>query len=143
MPIQPSSSKVVLNSMRPITSSNVELFPEVKFSDFKKEESSLNLEVRVKRFAIVVSLDTVDGNQFPTIKGYCNAGGNVIYVSIKGKSYYLMASYAKSVTDKFGIELIDINGRHLFAPFSPLEMANCQFGFPLNPNYLTLNGITF
>ena len=129
--------------MRPITSSNVELFTEVKFSDFKKEESSLNLQVRQKRFLIVVSLDTVGGNQFPTIKGYCNTGGNVIDASIKGKSYYFMASYAKAVTDIFGIELIDINGRHLFAPFAPIKMYNCEFGFSVNSNYLTLNGITF
>lgn len=143
MPIQPSSSKVVLNSMRLITSSSVELFHKIKFSDLKLEESSLNLEVKPRRFLIVVSLDTVDGNQFPTIKGYCNTGGNDIIVSTTGKSYYLMASYAKDVKGIFGIELIDINERIWFAPLGILYMYTCRFGFSVNPNYVTLNGITF
>ena len=129
--------------MRPITSSNDEVFPKIKFSDLKTEESSLNLEVRPGRFLIVVSLDTVDGNQFPTIKGFCNAGGNVIDVSTKGKSYYLMASYGKRPKDIFGIELTDINERTLFAPLGIIYMENCRFGFSVNPNYVTLNGITF
>ena len=129
--------------MRLITSSSVELFHEIKFSDLKLEESSLNLEVTPRRFLIVVSLDTVDGNQFPTIKGYCNTGGNNIIVSITGKSYYLMANYAKTVKNIFGIELKDINGRIWFAPLGILYMYTCRFGFSVNPNYVTLNGITF
>ena len=143
MPIQPSSSKIVLDSVRTIADSNIEIFPEIKFSNFKKEESSLNLEVRANRFLIVVFLDTDGANQFPTIKGYCNTGVGSFNVSIKGKSYYFMQSGASKTKDTFGIELKDINGRYVFTPFVHIEMGHGKFGFSANPNYLTFNGITF
>ena len=143
MPIQPSSSKVVLDSIKPITNSDVEIFPEIKFSNFKKEESSLNLNVQSRRFLIVVFLDTDSAYQFPIINVYCNVGGGAIEVSIKGKSYYYMNSYAKTVKDIFGIRLTDINGRYVFTPFGFLPYGYCEFGFPVNSNYMTLNGITF
>lgn len=143
MPIQPSSSKVVLNSVHPIVDSNIEIFPEIKFSNFKTEESSLNLEVRANRFLIVVSLDTDGANQFTTIKGFCNTGVSSISVPIKEKSYYFMQSGGSKAKNTFGIELIDINGRHLFTTFGYVEMGWVKFGFSANSNYLTLNGITF
>lgn len=143
MPIQPSSSKVVLNSIRPITDSNIEVFPEIEFSKFKKEESSLNLEVRANRFLIVVFLDTDGANQFTTIKGFCNTGVSSFPVSIQGKSYYFMQSGGSKAKDTFGIELIDINERHLFTSFAHIQMGFGKFGFSANSNYLTLNGITF
>ena len=142
MPIQPSS-KVVLNSIKPFTNSDVEIFPEIKFSNFRKEESSLNLEVKDRRFLIVMHPDTDGTNQFTTIEGFCSAGGGPISVSIEGKSYYYMNSYAKTVKDIFGIRLIDINERHLFTTFARVNYGNFKFGFSFDSNYLTLNGITF
>ena len=126
-----------------IADSNIEVFPEIKFSNFKKEESSLNLDVHSGRFLIVVFLDTDGANQFPIIEGFCSTGGGSINVSIEGKSYYFMNSIRKTPKDTFGIELIDINERHLFTTFGVVNYGTFKFGFSFDPNYLTLNGITF
>lgn len=142
MPIQPSS-KVVLNEIHAIGDSNIELFPKIKFSDLKKEESSLNLDVHPKRFLIVVHPDTDGTNQFIQIEGFCNASASSFNVLIKGKSYYLMKSFGKNISNTFGFELIDINGHHWFTPYGITLNGWFKFGFSVNPNYITLNGITF
>ena len=126
-----------------IFDSDIEDLPEIKFSKFRKEESSLNLEVRDRLFLIVVFLDTDGANQFLTIEGFCSAGGGPISVSIEGKSYYYMNSCAKLPKNTFGIKLIDINERHLFTTFAHVNYGNFKFGFSFDSNYLTLNGISF
>lgn len=136
--------KIVLNSIRLFSSSDIEVFPKkINFSDFSKNESSLNLDVKVNLFLIVVYLDTDGANQFPVIKVVCNPVSGAVNVSIKGKSYHFMKRYAKHPKNIFGIELIDINERHLFAPFAYVKHAFYEFEFSVNPNYLTFNGITF
>ena len=136
--------KIVLNSIRLFSSSNIELFPKkINFSDFSKNESSLNVEVRANLFLIVVYLDPDSAYQFPIIKGVYNPVAGSVNVSIKGKSYHFMNRCTEHAKSIFGIELIDINERHLFAPLAHIKNAFYEFEFSVNPNYLTLNGITF
>ena len=92
---------------------------------------------------VAVFLDTDGTYQFPTIKGFYCDGGGPIDVSIQGKSYYFMASGAKIPTKTFGFELIDNHGLHWFTPFAPVRSGNFEFGFSVNSNDITLNGITF
>ena len=132
-----------MNEIHPIADSNIEVYPKMKFSQLKTEESSLNLTVRHGRFLIAVFLDTDGTYQFPTIKGFYCDGGGPIDVSIQGKSYYFMASGAKIPTKTFGFELIDNHGLHWFTPFAPVRSGNFEFGFSVNSNDITLNGITF
>ena len=142
MPIQPSS-KVVLNEIHLIADSNIEVYPKIKFSQLKTEESSLNLNVNPSLFLIVVHPGTDGTNQFLQIEGFCSDGGGTISVSVQGKSYYLMQRCRKVPKQTFGFELIDIHGFHWFTPFAPVSYGNFKFGFSFNSNYITLNGITF
>ena len=133
-----------MNSIRPISSSYTEVYEKIKFSNFSKQETPFNLEVRNNHFLIVVAPDSDGENQFLLIKCYCNITGGSISVSTKGKSYRFIPFSFKTIPEgTFGIELIDINEHHLFTPWAPIKNGYCEFEFSVNLNYLTLNGITF
>lgn len=99
--------------------------------------------MRNNNFLIVVYLDTDGANQFPLIKGICNTTGGIIDVSVRKFCYRFIGMFDTIPEGAFGFELIDINGRHLFTPWSIIKDGYCEFGFLINPNYVTLNGITF
>ena len=101
------------------------------------------MDVRNNTYFIVVFLDTDGANQFPLIKGFCNTTGGSISVSVKGICYYSFGNLKPIPEGAFGFKLIDINGNNLFTPWSIIKDGYCEFGFLVNTNYVTLNGITF
>ena len=132
-----------MNEIHPIADSNIEVYPKMKSSQLKPEESSLNLDVKPGRFLIAVHPVTDGTNQFIQIEGFYSEGGGSINVSIQGKTYYFMATGGKKPTKTFGFELIDNHGLHWFTPCAFVSYGNYKFGFSFNSNYITLNGISF
>lgn len=132
-----------MNEIQPITSSYIEVSPKIKFSDFVKQEKPYTLSLRNDRFLIIVYLDTDGTNQFPAIQVFCNATGGTFNVSIKGKAYRYIDICNPVIKSAFGIKLIDINGHNLFTPWAVIKDGYYEIGFSVNPNYITLNGISF
>ena len=132
-----------MNEIWPITSSYAAVYPKISFSEFTKYESSYNYSLPNNCFFIVIFLDTDGASQFPLIKGFCNTTGVAINISISGISYRYSRTFYTIPEGAFGYELIDINKHHLFTPWSIIKDGYCEFGFLVNSNYVTLNGITF
>ena len=133
-----------MNSILPITSSYTEVYQKFKFSNFSREETPFNLEVKDNHFLIVVTPDTDGENQFLLIKGYCNITGGPITVSTKGKSYRFIPFKFKTIPEGiFGFKLIDINEHHLFTPWAPIKNGYCEFEFSVNSSFFSLKGISF
>ena len=130
-----------MNDIWPITSSYNAVFPKITFSKFTKYESSYTYSLQNNCFFIVIFID--GANQLPLIKGFCNTSGVAIDISISGISYRYSRTFYTIPEGVFGFKLIDINGRNLFTPWSIIKDGYCEFGFSVNSNYVTLNGITF
>ena len=132
-----------MNEIWPITSSYGAVYPKISFSKFTKNESTYNYSLPNNSFLILVFLDTYGASQFPLIKGFCNTTGAAINISYSGVSYHYSRSFYTIPEGVFGYKLIDINGKQLFFPWAIIKDGYCEFGFLVNSNYITLNGITF
>ena len=135
--------KTVLNKIWPFTSSYSAVYPSISFSSFRKNESATDFSLLNNQFLLLVFLDTYGASQFPIIKGFCNISGNTINISYNGISYSYQRDFYTIPIGAFGFKLIDDKEHQLFFPWSIIKDGYCEFGFLINPNYVTLNGIPF
>ena len=132
--------------IQPITSSYEAVHPSISFSSFTKYNATTLNPLEKNQFFFLVYPDNFNGLNFIIIKGFCNISENTRNILANGIHYSYKTTFVKTPADTFGFILkdsVDSNQHSLFVPWSIIKNSYCEVGFLINPNYVTLNGITF